>query len=96
VVNIAVERIRADWRWAGEGVELELATTAEVDPGSARDLLGLLARLSAPARTVVVLYELEGYSHQDIAALLGRSVVWSKTTLSRARQRLAAMLDRPA
>lgn len=96
VVNLAVERVRADWRWAGEGAELELATAAEIDPGSARDLLGLLARLSAPARTVVVLYELEGYSHQEIADLLGRSVVWSKTTLSRARQRLAAMLDAPA
>jgi RNA polymerase sigma factor (sigma-70 family) len=95
VVNLAVERVRADWRWAGETGELEVQSAAAVDPGAQRDALGLLARLAAPARTVVVLYELEGYSHAEIAALLGRSEDWSKTTLSRARRRLGELLGGP-
>ncbi|MFD1470802.1 RNA polymerase sigma factor [Hymenobacter caeli] len=51
----------------------------------ADDLLALLAELPAGYRTVFNLYALEGYGHQEIAALLGISEGTSKSQLSKAR-----------
>ena len=45
-------------------------------------------QLSATARTVVWLYEVEGYSHEEIARAFGRSVSFSKSQLARAHRRL--------
>jgi DNA-directed RNA polymerase specialized sigma24 family protein len=57
------------------------------------EVLGLLARMSAPARAALVLHELEGYSHPELAALFGRSESYSKSLLSRAIQKLRGLLD---
>jgi RNA polymerase sigma factor (sigma-70 family) len=51
-----------------------------------------LAALSPTARAVVWLYDVEGYSHQEIAALMGRTVSFSKSRLSRAHEQLRAAL----
>ena len=47
------------------------------------DARSLLARLKPRARAVVVLHELEGFAHADIAALFGQSESWSKSQLAR-------------
>ena len=69
------------------------AATAESQL-QADDLLALLAALPAGYRTVFNLYALEGYSHPEIAELLGISEGTSKSQLSKARallqRRLAA------
>ncbi|MCC2544817.1 sigma-70 family RNA polymerase sigma factor [Hymenobacter sp. BT175] len=57
---------------------------------NAADLMALLAELPAGYRTVFNLYALEGYSHPEIAELLGISEGTSKSQLSKAR----AMLQR--
>lgn len=92
LTNLSVDRARGDWRWVldEERLQAEVATATE----SARhiDALGLLGQLAPMARMVLVLYEYEGYSHAEIAELLQRTEVWSKTTLSRARARLAGWL----
>ena len=64
-----------------------LAVTAATADSAlqAEDLLGLLATLPAGYRTVFNLYALEGYSHQEIADLLGISEGTSKSQLSKAR-----------
>lgn len=53
-----------------------------------------LRRLPFPQRTAVVLFEMEGMSHEEIAAVLGCPVgtVWSH--LSRAKTRLRELLKR--
>lgn len=51
-----------------------------------------LAALPAQLRTVFVLREIEGYSHAEIAALLGLRRGTSEVHLFRARQRLRALL----
>lgn len=51
-----------------------------------------LGALSPMARAVVWLYDAEGYSHQEIAALMGRTVSFSKSQLSRAHARLRELL----
>lgn len=65
----------------------------EPDPGAQVDLADAFARLPADTRTIVWLYDVEGYSHQEIAELFGRSVSFSKTQVSRARQRLRGFLE---
>jgi RNA polymerase sigma factor (sigma-70 family) len=51
-----------------------------------------LETLSSTARAVVWLYDVEGYSHQEIAQLMGKSVSFSKSQLARAHERLRAQL----
>jgi RNA polymerase sigma-70 factor, ECF subfamily len=51
-----------------------------------------LARLPPGYRSVFVLYDIEGYSHQEIAELLGCSVGTSKSQLHKARKRLWRLL----
>ena len=47
-----------------------------------------LARLSDTARVVVILHDVEGYTHCEIADLMGKSSSFSKSQLARAHQRL--------
>lgn len=50
-----------------------------------KELLGLVAALPAGFRTVFNMYVLEGYSHKEIAQMLGISEVTSRSQLQRAR-----------
>jgi len=52
------------------------------------DLERGLATLSPTARAVVWLYDVEGYSHEEIAQAFGRTVSFSKSQLARAHARL--------
>ena len=68
-----------------------------LDQLAAADLLRHLAALPPGYRTVLNLYAIEGYSHPEIAQLLGISEGTSKSQLARARQLLAhrLRLDKP-
>lgn len=71
------------------GVAAEVA--ALITPGYTGELIDLeraLATLTPTARAVVWMYEVEGYSHEEIAHEFGRSVSFSKSQLARAHQRL--------
>lgn len=63
------------------------------DPLDRVDLERALAKLAPGYRDVLVLHDMEGYSHQDIAALLGIDVGTSKSQLSRARAAMRRALD---
>jgi RNA polymerase sigma factor (sigma-70 family) len=103
--QIAVSRclmyLRSPWRRArlclepvDFGVAAEVA--ALVTPGYDGQLIDLeraLASLSPMARAVVWMYEVEGYSHQEIACEFGRSVSFSKSQLARAHARLRAWFE---
>jgi RNA polymerase sigma-70 factor (ECF subfamily) len=52
------------------------------------DVERALATLSPTARAVVWLYDVEGYSHEEIAQSFGRSISFSKSQLARAHARL--------
>jgi len=73
---------------------LTLAAVPSVDPPMADiiDLERALARLPHVARTVVWLHEVEGLKHEEIAAMFGRSVSFSKSQLARAHVLLRAEL----
>ena len=93
VANCAIDRLRAEKRW----VDPEFAVLPEPQQESGSEAqveaLGLLARMSAPARAALVLHELEGYSHTELAALFGKSESYSKSLLSRGIARLRGMLE---
>ena len=52
------------------------------------DVEKALALLSPTARAVVWLYDVEGYSHEEIAQSFGRTISFSKSQLARAHARL--------
>ncbi len=61
--------------------------------GAALDVERALATLTPTARAVVWLYEVEGWSHEEIARSFGRTVSFSKSQLARAHQRLRAWFE---
>lgn len=56
------------------------------------ELEAALATLTEPQRTVVLLHDLEGWPHKEIAATIGSSEVMSRQHLFTARKRLRAAL----
>lgn len=60
--------------------------------GDQQRLERALATLPPTARAVVWLYDVEGYSHEEIARLMGKTVSFSKSRLSRAHEQLRAAL----
>lgn len=62
------------------------------DLGNRIDLERALARLPKGARTVLMLYDVEGYQHEEISELTGIAVGTSKAQLHRARRMLQAWL----
>ena len=76
----------------GEGL-LEGMAGRLTPPGLRMDFERALEHLPPRARTVFVLYDVEGYPHDEIAARLGITVGTSKSQLHRARMILRNHLD---
>ncbi len=62
-------------------------------PDDALDLDAALANLPTVARTVVWLHDVEGFTHKEIARLMGKTESFSKSQLSRAYRRLRPLLQ---
>jgi RNA polymerase sigma factor (sigma-70 family) len=93
VANCAIDRLRAERRWVDPEFAGVMEPQQDAGGESQVEALGLLARMTAPARTVLVLHELEGYSHTELAELFGRSESYSKSLLSRAIARLRGLVE---
>jgi RNA polymerase sigma factor (sigma-70 family) len=63
-----------------------------LDKLAAKDILNALQELSPGYRTVFNLFVVEGYSHKDIASMMGISEGTSKSQLARAKGILQQML----
>lgn len=69
------------------------ATPLRRDDAALRmDLEAALERLSETSRAVVWLHDVEGYTHEEIAAMMERTVSFSKSQLARAHARLRRWL----
>ncbi len=75
-----------------DNADWELADAQTRDPGTGMDLESALARLGDVSRVVVMLHDVEGYTHAEIGELMGMSESFSKSQLSRAHRRLRSML----
>lgn len=94
-VNTALMHLRA--RSGGEDREVDDAPLEHVAAGGPRAGLGLdleraVARLPPRARAVLVLHDVEGWKHNEIAVELGMAVGTSKAQLHRARTLLRGWL----
>jgi RNA polymerase sigma-70 factor (ECF subfamily) len=78
-----------------EDAVLELIAGFEVPfcAGERGDLERAVAKLPPRARAVLVLHDVEGWKHEEIAAELGMAVGSSKAQLHRARGLLRAVLE---
>ena len=95
VVNHAISHLRK--APGHETVELQeyhgKAEAMSEQAGMAMDLESALAALGPEDRAIVWLHDVEGYNHREIAGLFGKSESFSKTRLSRARDRLRDLLN---
>lgn len=96
-VNHVLTRMRSLKTWRARHVEgdeiLEhLTAPRQAPPGLAGDLEGAIRSLPERARAVFVLYDVEGYSHEEIARMMDTSVGTSKSQLHRARMLLRGLL----
>jgi RNA polymerase sigma-70 factor (ECF subfamily) len=69
------------------------ASQGAADADAQLDLEAALSCLSPSARAVVWLHDVEGYTHEEIAALYGKTVSFSKSQLMRAHGRLRRLLE---
>jgi len=68
------------------------AVTGPPRAGLRVDLDGAIAALPEKARAVLVLHDIHGFKHREIADIMGSAVGTSKVLLHRARQRLRETL----
>ena len=80
-----------------EEIGIEDFSATALDKLAEKDIIALIQELSDGYRTVFNLYVVEGYSHREIADLLGISEGTSKSQLARAKgilqKKVAAYLD---
>jgi RNA polymerase sigma-70 factor (ECF subfamily) len=104
VRSIAVSRclmaFRSPWHRARVALETwtEDGRAASESTSRTSDLIDLdraLARLSPVTRAVVWLYDVEGWSHEEIARAFDRTVSFSKSQLARGHVRLRTELQAP-
>ena len=83
--RIRVKRLSRE-REMVDAVERTLVGDRNVFAGLRKDLEAAIAGLPERARTVLVLYDIEGYKHKEIAEMTGMAVGSSKAQLHRARK----------
>lgn len=93
VANASIDELRRR-RWLESEVDLPACQTPQTQAAAENqtEAWQALMALSPTARAVVVLHEIEGYTHAELATLFGQSESYSKSILSRA---LARLRDRP-
>jgi RNA polymerase sigma-70 factor, ECF subfamily len=90
LVNVRRGRMRTDWRTV-DAPHIE-ATADTNGPYDALDLERAIGALPEGARDVFVLHDVYGYTHREIAEMLGIVEGTSKSQLTRARTLLRSSL----
>ena len=90
LVNVRRGRMRADWRIVDAPDVEPIAETNRHD--DAIDLERAIAGLPEGAREIYVLHDVHGYTHGEIAELMGIVEGTSKSQLNRARSLLRSSL----
>jgi RNA polymerase sigma factor (sigma-70 family) len=96
IVNTAIDRRRKDLKYL-QNVDLDQAENTDtqahiVERLTAQDILKLLDQLPEIQRIVFNLYEIDGYSHEEIGRSLNIPASSSRTYLSRAKEKLKKAL----
>lgn len=93
LVNSAIDNYRRNVKHMSHLQISDLETTEEQEPEisaelSANEILSLFDRLPDNYRVTFNLYEIEGYSHEEIGQMLDISTSTSRSNLSRAKKML--------
>ncbi len=86
-------RRRESRRVEGEAILGRMAAPRRRSSGAAMDLEAAIGELPEGAKQVFVLFDVEGYGHEEIADMVGISVGTSKSQLHRARMLLRRTLN---
>lgn len=96
VVNTAIDRRRKEMKFQ---MHVEFANAGPlftaanaIENLNAQDIFTLLKELPALQLTIFNLYEIDGYSHDEIALLLKIPVSSSRVYLSRAKEKLRSLI----
>jgi RNA polymerase sigma factor (sigma-70 family) len=89
--RIRVRRLQREQQ-LGEGIERTMVGERDVSAGLRKDLEAAIAGLPERARTVLVLYDIEGYRHAEISEMTGMAIGSSKAQLHRARKLVRKVL----
>ena len=92
----ALMRIRRDQVRETDSLDEEPGAKPAMHVGANIDLERAFEHLSETSRAVVWLHDVEGYTHEEIAEQMGKTVSFSKSQLARAHARLRRMLDQGA
>jgi len=87
-------RGRQAYHVGGDDVVGRASAPRHAPPGTRIDLDAALRTLPDRARQVFVLYDVEGYTHEEIAGLMDVTVGTSKSQLHRARMLMREYLER--
>ena len=93
--NEALMRLRREHRFEPEPDADQIADAA-APPWVRADALALeraLGQLPAVTRSVLWLYHVEGYSHPEIADMVGKTISFSKSQVARGTARLRDLLE---
>jgi len=90
----SVRRLRRRRADLAEADQVPSPDVRRLDPDLRERLHAAIDRLPDLYRVVFVMHDLEGYTHEEIGAVLGVPTGTSKARLSRARDRLRQALER--
>ncbi|CAN5593944.1 sigma-70 family RNA polymerase sigma factor [soil metagenome] len=89
----ALRKVRRIEKWEVDITDDSAATEMDSDRGFlAESIEAAMEQLSPGARTVFVLHDVEGYTHEEIASRLGITSGGSKSQLFKARGKLRRLL----
>lgn len=96
-VSVSLNKLRKEKKIREREVDLEgtaplYVTTRAAEPDLKDRLKNAIASLPELYRAVFVMYDMEGYTHEEIGNTLGVPVGTSKARLSRAREKLREQL----
>ena len=93
-INVTVEHVRKASRARLVALDAAAHATDRQPPPEVRlDLERIIAMLPAGCRTVLLLHDVEGYTHLEIGRMLGIAEGTSKSQLNLARRRAQALFD---
>ena len=95
-VNVVLEQMRSTRRDVArfiEDADHDSFSARPTSPDERMDLDRAINRLPAGARTVFVLHDVHGYSHDEIAQMTGIAAGTARAQLFRARRALMRLLD---
>lgn len=90
--HVAIDSVRKQQRLQLD-TDIDAALDETEDPQERLDLESAIASLPAGYRTILVLHDIEGYTHEEIGARLGIAAGTSKGQLFKARRAVRARLE---